>query len=232
MIHYPHFIAAFNNATRHLTRLERSVYRDMIDLYYELEAQLPLDVEWLCRKIIARSNEESTAVEQVLNEFFTKTPTGYYNDRCEEEIEKYRNTKTQKAKAGKASADKKAAKKQRAVNGEPTSVEHSLDSCLTPVITNGNDASTNQNQNHLKEAEPPDSGESAEDPRALIFRQGVKILVDQGSKPEQARSFLGKFAKDEAKLASVIGEIMVRPKADATAYIAGAMTPKKREVQI
>lgn len=90
MKHYPHHIGAFDKATRHLTRIERSVYRDLIDLYYDTECRLTLDKNALCRRILARSNEESTAVEQVLNEFFTQTPTGWYHDRCEEEIEAYR----------------------------------------------------------------------------------------------------------------------------------------------
>jgi uncharacterized protein YdaU (DUF1376 family) len=93
MKYYQHHIGDFDKATRHLTRLERSVYRDLIELYYDTEQPLTLDRAALCRKIIARSNEESTAVEQVLNEFFTETPTGWYHERCESEIEKYRVNK-------------------------------------------------------------------------------------------------------------------------------------------
>ena len=72
MKHYPHHIGDFDKATRHLTRIERSVYRDMIDLYYDTEQRLTLDFDSLCRKIIARSNEESTAVQQVLNSVSTE----------------------------------------------------------------------------------------------------------------------------------------------------------------
>ena len=107
MKHYPHHIGDFDKATRHLTRLERSVYRDLIDLYYDTEQRLTLDMAALCRRIIARSNEEATAVEQVLNEFFTETPTGWYHDRCEEEIEAYKANASQKAMAGKAAAEAK-----------------------------------------------------------------------------------------------------------------------------
>lgn len=93
MKYYQHHIGDFDRATRHLTRLERSVYRDLIELYYDTEQPLTLDRAALCRKIIARSNDESTAVEQVLNEFFTETPTGWYHERCESEIEKYQVNK-------------------------------------------------------------------------------------------------------------------------------------------
>lgn len=140
--HYPHHIGDFDKATRHLTRIERSVYRDLIDLYYDTEQPLTKDMAALCRKIIARSNEESTAVEQVLNEFFTETPTGWYHDRCEAEIEAYRNNSSQKAQAGRASAEAKRLKREQALNGLSTDVQQPLNS----VATNDNGASTNQNQ--------------------------------------------------------------------------------------
>ena len=134
---YPHHIGDFDKATRHLTRLERSIYRDLLDLYYDTEKELPLDTSWICRKVIARSNEESTAVEQVLNEFFTETPTGWYHERCEEEISKYHANTSQKSQAGKASAASKAIKKQQALNGGSTAV-------ATPVERLNHGTSTNQ----------------------------------------------------------------------------------------
>lgn len=150
MKHYPHHIGDFDRATRHLTRLERSVYRDLLDLYYDTEQRLTLDMAMLCRRIIARSNEESTAVEQVLNEFFTKTETGWYHDRCEVEIEAYRANNSQRAQAGKASAEAKRLKKLQALNELPTPVERPLN----PVATNGNGAPTNQSTNQPINQEP------------------------------------------------------------------------------
>ena len=69
MNYYPHHIGDFNNATKHLTRIERSIYRDLLELYYDTEQPLTLDQKSLCRKIIARSDEEVTGVEQVLAYF-------------------------------------------------------------------------------------------------------------------------------------------------------------------
>ena len=155
MKHYPHHIGDFDKATRHLTRIERSVYRDMLDLYYDTEQRLTLDMAALCRRIIARSNEESTAVEQVLNEFFTKTETGWYHDRCESEIAAYQANNSQRAQAGKASAEAKRLKRQQALNESSTPVERPLNT----VATNGNGASTNQSTNQPINQEP-DKGES------------------------------------------------------------------------
>lgn len=145
MKHYPHHISDFNNATRHLSRVERSLYRDLVELYYETEQPLPLDVQALCRRIVA--NELSTDVERLLNEFFTKTPVGWYHERCEEEISKYQANNSQRAQAGKASAAKRLAKKQQALNGSATSVE----TPLNDAPTEKQNQSTNQPINQKKE---------------------------------------------------------------------------------
>lgn len=153
MKHYPHHIGDFDKATRHLTRIERSVYRDLIDLYYDTEQPLPLDQASICRKIIARSNEESTAVEQVLNEFFTEIPTGWYHERCEEEISKYHANNSQKALAGKASAAAKALKKQQALNGDSTDVATDVE--RTNNGTSTNQSTINQSTNQPVLSSPP-----------------------------------------------------------------------------
>jgi len=140
MKHYPHHIGDFNNATRHLSRVERSLYRDLIELYYELESPLPLDVPELSRKILA--NECSTDVERMLNEFFVKTPIGWFHSRCETELDKYKSNSSQKAQAGKASAAQKALKKQQALNGNSTCVERPLNVTSTEL------------RNHKPEPEP------------------------------------------------------------------------------
>lgn len=144
MNHYPHHIGDFDKATRHLTRIERSIYRDLIELYYDTEERLTLDIPALCRKILARTNEEVTAVEQTLNEFFNETPTGWYHSRCELEIERYRANASQKAQAGKASAAAKLLKIKRAHNENPTAVEQPLNENPTAVEQTNNGASTNR----------------------------------------------------------------------------------------
>jgi uncharacterized protein YdaU (DUF1376 family) len=131
--YYSHHIGDFDRATRHLSRLERSVYRDLLDVYYDTEAPLASDVASLCRKIIARTSEEATAVEQVLNEFFIETPAGWYHDRCEEELEAYRTSTSQKSAAGKASAAKRAAKRQQALNETATPIQRKSNARSTPV---------------------------------------------------------------------------------------------------
>lgn len=145
MNYYPHHIGDFNSATRHLTRLERSVYRDMLDLYYDTEAPLSLDIDALSRLLIARSNEERTAVEQVLNEFFTKSEEGWRHERCDVEIAKYHDQRVAKSAAGRASAAKRAEKAQQALNKSSTRVQQPNHDCAT---------NQNQNHNHIKDIPP------------------------------------------------------------------------------
>lgn len=126
MNYYPHHIGDFNSATRHLTRIERSIYRDLLELYYDTEQALIPDLGKLCRLVIARTDEERTAVEQVLNEFFTETEQGWSHSRCEAEIAKYHGNKEAKSAAGKASAAKRAQKSQQQSDSSSTGVQQVL----------------------------------------------------------------------------------------------------------
>lgn len=178
---YPHHIGDFNNATRHLTRIERSVYRDLLELYYDTEQPLPLDSKVLCRKIIARSDEEATAVEQVLNEFFTKTEQGWYQERCEKEIARYHWNIEAKTAAGRASAAKRA---ERA-----SSNQHPLHDKPTEVQQPFNGRSTNQepepitiNQEPVTKNQEPDS--LTQKPKTL------PVAIASGPEKKQALDLL------------------------------------------
>jgi uncharacterized protein YdaU (DUF1376 family) len=87
MNHYPHHIGDFNNATRHLSRVERSIYRDLLDLYYDSERPLPSDIPALARRILA--TDERAALEAVLGEFFVLETDGFHNERCDRELAAY-----------------------------------------------------------------------------------------------------------------------------------------------
>ena len=91
MNYYQHHIGDFNNATRHLERLERAIYREMIELYYDTEEPLTLDFKKLCHKLCARRDGEPEIVQSILDEFFIKTDQGWVHDRCERELESYRH---------------------------------------------------------------------------------------------------------------------------------------------
>ena len=131
MNYYDFHIGDFRSATSHLTRIERSIYRDMIDMYYDTEEPLPLDLKMLNRKLAARDQEEQEAVIALLDEFFIKTESGYFNSRCDEEIQKYHSNQSKKSIAGKASAAKREQEKAARLallNGHATDDQLNVDS--------------------------------------------------------------------------------------------------------
>ncbi|RYE43836.1 MAG: DUF1376 domain-containing protein [Hyphomicrobiales bacterium] len=87
MNHYPHHIGDFNTATRHLSRLERSIYRDMLDMYYDTERPLDgTDMSRLARRLCCTGDDELSALQFVLQEFFTREGDVFVHDRCEREL--------------------------------------------------------------------------------------------------------------------------------------------------
>lgn len=130
MNHYPHHIGDFNNATRHLTRVERSLYRDLIELYYDTEQPLNSDTNKIARRVLANTEEERAALLVVLDEFFVLQDDGWHNARCDSEIAKYKGQIEQASKAGKASAAKRSNKKpapnEQPFNDRSTTVDSPL----------------------------------------------------------------------------------------------------------
>lgn len=136
MRYYQYHIGDFNNATRYASRLERSIYRDLLDMYYEQESAIDgTDINKLERRLNVRSTDEQAALAFVLTEYFESQDSFYFNDRCEIEIKKYQDKLEGAIKAGRASAEarrKKATKKQRkgvdgkGLDGNSTDVEQTL----------------------------------------------------------------------------------------------------------
>lgn len=125
---YNHNIGDFNNSTRHLTRVERSLYRDLIELYYDSEQPLQsVDFNRLAKRVLAQTEEELTALAYVLSDFFQDFDNNYNHARCDAEIAKYHTNTSAKAKAGIASAKARQAKKQQ----DSTDDEQVLNVCAT-----------------------------------------------------------------------------------------------------
>ena len=96
--YYQHHIGDFNSATRHLTRVERSIYRDLIELYYDTESPLTANIDRLARKVMATNDHEFEALNAVLGEFFILEGDVYTHSRCDEELAKV-YAKSDKARA-------------------------------------------------------------------------------------------------------------------------------------
>lgn len=90
MFYYDHHIGDFRSATIHMNRLERAIYRELLDIYYDTEIPLPLDKSKVYRMVSARESEEMRIVDQILDDFFIGCDDGYHNKRADHEIDIYR----------------------------------------------------------------------------------------------------------------------------------------------
>jgi len=86
MNYYSHHIGDYIKDTAHLSFVEDSAYRKLLDKYYADEKPIPNDLPALLRLVRARSKEEKEAVSIVLEEFFTSTDAGWAHKRCDAEI--------------------------------------------------------------------------------------------------------------------------------------------------
>lgn len=143
MNYYQHHIGDFNNATRHLSLVERAIYRDLLDMYYDTEK--PIDasnLERLARRLQCTTEDQTAALKYVLEEFFTLQDGAYINNRCEREIAEFHGKRKQASEAGKASAKKRAEKKRQDPNGGSSNAKQSNGDSSTDVEDQSNENST------------------------------------------------------------------------------------------
>lgn len=216
MNHYPHHVGDFNNATRHLTFVERALYRELLDLYYDTERPLIADVTKLARRVLAHTDEQREALQAVLDEFFNLQDDGWHNDRCDREIAAYHERQEQQSRAGRASAAKRALQQpgdDGAVKGVGAGVKRGQNKAATDVARPLNDRSTNQNQNqnHIKPPNPPaggaEAGEASPAGRGAGAGQGGATVAGMGTAtalcaffPEKRRNRLADVAEKVAEL--------------------------------
>jgi len=121
-MHYYQFnIADYRKDTTHLSRLEHSIYRDLIDWYYLDESLIPLDLSFVSRRLRLCSTDDERALKNVLTDFFERTNEGYVQKRIEQEIANFKHTIEVASKAGKASAEARRIKaSERTLNDRST----------------------------------------------------------------------------------------------------------------
>jgi uncharacterized protein YdaU (DUF1376 family) len=145
-MHYYQFnISDYRAATAHLSNEEDLAYRRLIDMYYDIEEKIPLDLQWVGRRI----RIEPSVVRDVLNDMFEKHEDGWYHQRCQQVIAEYHAKAEQASRAGKASAERKR-------NNKSTDVEQAFNGRTTDVqLTINQEPITN---NHIQEAKASSAG--------------------------------------------------------------------------
>lgn len=100
MHHYQFHINDFNASTRHLSHVERALYRDLIDMYYSTEKPITADLARLERVLLVKTDDEKQALQNVLADFFVvKKLKGdaepcYHNARIDRELKNYKHRQT------------------------------------------------------------------------------------------------------------------------------------------
>ena len=85
-MHYYQFnIGDYRAATAHLSNNEDLAYRRLLDMYYDTENQIPLDTQWVAKRL----RLDCEVVKTVLQDMFKLTETGWHHGRCEIVIEQY-----------------------------------------------------------------------------------------------------------------------------------------------
>lgn len=89
MHYYQHNIADYRKDTAHLSLLEHGIYRQILDTYYLNEK--PIETQLVIRRLSIKTEEEMTALNLVLDDFFEASECGKYHihKRCDAEINAY-----------------------------------------------------------------------------------------------------------------------------------------------
>lgn len=100
---YKH-IGDWETATAGLSDAQYTVYDRFVSYYYATEHALPAHADALRDIARATTPERQAAIEPVLARFFTLFEGHYHNQKCDEEITKFRKLIEKRVKAGQAGA--------------------------------------------------------------------------------------------------------------------------------
>ena len=94
MHYYQFHIGDYRASTSHLSNEEDLAYRRLIDWYYDTEKPIPVDSDWVAKRIRC----EKTVVEGVLKDMFKLGENGWHHQRCDTELVKYQSFSVSGAK--------------------------------------------------------------------------------------------------------------------------------------
>ena len=85
MNYFQFHIGDYKSATSHLSNEEDLAYRRLLDMYYDTESPIPLETQWVARRI----RMDCQVVDLVLKDMFTHTQDGWRHSRCDQVIADY-----------------------------------------------------------------------------------------------------------------------------------------------
>jgi uncharacterized protein YdaU (DUF1376 family) len=111
LAYFPLFPTDFDADTGHLTFAEDGAYNRLLRLSWRcVEAKMPDDLDWICRKARATTPEDRALIEAVLAEFFTRKGGKVFSRRLHEEWVKANDAHAKRISAGSKGGRAKAMK--------------------------------------------------------------------------------------------------------------------------
>ncbi|MFM0088957.1 YdaU family protein [Paraburkholderia sediminicola] len=207
---YPHNIKDFRSGTVSMTRMERWLYRDLLDCYYDTEQPLPLDVDKVCRMIGAREAQEKAAVAEILDFKFTKTDAGYAQERCDAEIAAYHakaaTAQENGKKGGRPPKNRKPGAPEPEAEDNPEkpsgfSVGSNPDAIGNPTETGSKtnqEPVTNNHSNtpHTPQGGRPSGSRKRDGKPAIEFKTFMANCRESGEKPIPEGDSIFQYAED------------------------------------
>lgn len=179
---YSFHIGDYMTKTRHLSWEEDMAYRRLLDVYYGAEKPLPADKKAIYRLVLAQSAKHRQAVDVVLDEFFTLTPNGYENERCNAEIEAFASKRDKAAQSARRRWDEERAKQSQSEGNAVAMRTHSdgnapITQSHNPVPMLDGIGTRDPLETKLREA----AGWQSEPAPMLAVTGPVQALIDQGA---------------------------------------------------
>ena len=160
-------VGDYRAATAHLSNDEDLAYRRLLDMYYDTEQPIPLDIQFVSRRLRLPVD----CIQVVLDDFFVHSEQGWMHKRCQEEIVKYQRMKD----GGRNGANKRWAKDSNGEAIPPLSPTQSPPNANQEPITNNHKPVTNNKNDVACPADvSPDCWEAF-----IAHRKAVKALVTE-----------------------------------------------------
>ena len=183
MNYYPFHIGDFRSGTVNMSRQARWIYRDLLDIYYDTEKPLALDLDKLCDEVGAESDEERRIVERLLRFKFTKTDDGYHHAICDQVITDYHaKAETAKTNGKKGGRPKKADGSEAKPSGLPIGSDPVSTGIPQPT---GSQTNQEPRTNTTTPPIPPGGGQPGEQKRkaAVSLRSFLDDCRSSGATP-------------------------------------------------
>ncbi len=178
MHYYQFHIGDYRAATSHLSNEEDLAYRRLLDMYYDTEAPIPTDIDWVSRRLRLGSE----VVLSVLKDMFELTENGYVNRRADSEIKAYHAYKLKQQTNGKRGGRPKKTQAKPTANPEETQQEPKKS-----LTTNHKPTTKNQ---EIKPPIPPKGGNPA-----ISLATYLENCKQEGRKPIPENSIVFDYAK-------------------------------------